>query len=76
MTHRVTAQLARTTGTAPCSRCLGTVAVTAGAWHAVEPDATHRAVCDACAETHDPHGYASLTAWRRAARQPAIGRRS
>jgi hypothetical protein len=76
MTHRVTAQLARTTGTAPCSRCLDTVPVAAGAWIAAEPDATHRAVCDRCAERDDPAGYAALVAWRRAAAGPATGRRT
>jgi len=68
MTARVSAQLARTSGTAPCSRCLDAVAVTAGRWHAAEADETHRAVCDRCALRDDPAGHAALTAWRRAAR--------
>ena len=68
MTARVTAVLARTTGQAPCSRCLGTVPVAAGTWHAAEADVTHRAVCDRCCERDDPAGHAALLAWRRAAR--------
>jgi hypothetical protein len=68
MTHRVVAQLARTSGGAACSRCLGTVAVTAGAWHAAEAGATHVAICDRCAEASDPAGWTQLLAWRRASR--------
>lgn len=75
MTARVTAVLARTTGTAPCSRCLDVVAVHAGTWHAAEHDATHVAICDRCAEASDPAGFAALGAWRRAAAGPATGRR-
>lgn len=67
MTARTVCVLARTSGTAPCSRCLDDVAVHAGAWHAADADATHRAVCDACARRDDPQGYAQLAAWRRAA---------
>jgi hypothetical protein len=67
MTARVTAVLARTTGRAPCSRCLGTVPVAAGTWHAAEADATHRAVCDRRTERDDVQGFAALLAWRRAA---------
>jgi hypothetical protein len=63
MTHRVVAQLARTTGTAPCSRCPGVVTVTAGAWHAAEADETHRAVCDHCTQRDDPHGHQAVLAW-------------
>jgi hypothetical protein len=70
MTSRVTAVLARTTGTAPCSRCLDVVAVVAHRWHAAEHDATHVAICDACTQRDDPAGYAALTAWRRAANGP------
>jgi hypothetical protein len=72
MTARVTAVLARTTGQAPCSRCLATVPVAAGTWHAADVDATHRAVCDRCARRDDPAGYAALLAWRRAARPTRI----
>lgn len=32
MTARVTHHLAKTTGTAPCSRCFDTVAVIGGQW--------------------------------------------
>jgi hypothetical protein len=76
MTHRVVAQLARTTGTAPCSRCLDTVAVTAGAWHAAEVDRPERAVCARCAALDDPGGWAQVLAWRRAARPTRISTRS
>jgi hypothetical protein len=75
MTSRVTAVLARTSGTAQCSRCLDVVAVHAGAWHAAEPDATHRAVCDHCAQRDDPQGHMALLAWRRAANSPTTGQR-
>lgn len=73
---RVSAQLARCTGSTACNRCPAPVAVHAGRWHAVEAKEAHLAVCDACAETHDPAGYGALLAWRRASAQPAIGRRS
>ena len=76
MTGRVTAQLARTTGTATCSRCLDVVAIHAGHWHAADADETHRAVCDRCTKAHDPHGHAALLAWRRAANSPATGSRN
>jgi hypothetical protein len=76
MTARTVCVLARTTGGAPCHRCLATVAVTAGAWHAADVDATHRAVCDRCAEASDLAGWTQLTAWRRAAAGPATGRRT
>jgi len=76
MTARVTAQLARTTGTTPCSRCLDVVTVTAGTWHPAETNASHLVVCDACAHRDDPHGHATLTAWRRAANGPTTGTRN
>lgn len=75
MTARVTAVLARTSGTAACSRCFDTVPITAGAWHAVEHAATHVATCDRCAQRDDPGGHQQLTAWRRAAAGPTTGRR-
>lgn len=76
MTTRDAHILARTTGTAACSRCLGEVPVAAGAWHAAELDATHRAICDRCAQRDDPAGHAALQAWRRAAAGPTTGRRA
>jgi hypothetical protein len=67
MTTRVAHRLPKTTGTAPCSRCLDVIDVRAGHWLAAEPDGP-RAVCDRCAERDDVQGFAALTAWRRAAR--------
>lgn len=76
MTARTVCVLARTTGSAPCHRCLDTVAVTAGAWHAAAAAETHRAVCDRCSERDDPDGHTTLLAWRRAANGPATGTRN
>jgi hypothetical protein len=66
MTTRVTHHLAKTTGTAPCSRCLDTIDVTGGQWIAAELDAPH-AVCDRCAERDDPAGLRLVEAFRRMA---------
>jgi hypothetical protein len=86
MTHRVVAQLARTSGTTPCSRCLDIIDVQAGHWISTEisteisagistePDGP-RAVCDRCALHDDPQGHMALLAWRRAAAGPTTGRR-
>lgn len=68
MTARVAPVLARTSGNAPCTRCLDVVDVTAGRWHAADAAETHRAVCDRCALRDDAQGFANLLAWRRAAR--------
>lgn len=57
-----------------CSRCLDTIAVAAGRWHAIEPDDPRAPVCDSCARRDDPPGYAGVLAWRRAAAGPATGR--
>ena len=73
---RVTAQLARTTGTAPCTRCPDVVTVTAGQWHAADVAEAHLVVCDSCTLRDDPQGHMALLAWRRAANQPATGRKS
>jgi len=68
MSPRVTAQLARTTGTATCNRCLDVVAIHAGHWHAADADETHRAICARCAALDDPAGWRAVKAWRRAAK--------
>jgi len=68
VTGRIAHVFARCSGTATCSRCTDAVDVTAGAWHAADVDATHRAVCDRCAEASDAAGWTQLLAWRRAAR--------
>jgi hypothetical protein len=68
VTTRIAHVFARCSGTAACARCTGTVPVAAGAWHAAEPEATHHAICDRCAEASDPAGWTQLLAWRRAAR--------
>ena len=47
MTTRVAHRLPKTTGTAPCSRCLDVIDVQAGQWIAAELDAPH-AVCRRC----------------------------
>lgn len=67
MSPRIAHRLPRTTGQAPCSRCLDVIDVKAGHWIAAEPD-NPGAVCGTCAQRDDPHGYQQLTAWRRAAR--------
>lgn len=72
---RVTAQLPRTTGRVQCSRCLDSVAVHAGRWHAADADHLHHAVCDRCAAQDDPAGWRAVKAWRRAAAGPTTGRR-
>jgi hypothetical protein len=73
MSLRIAHRLPRTTGQATCNRCLDVIDVKAGHWIAAEPDATHLAICNTCAQHDDPAGYAALTAWRRAANRPALG---
>jgi hypothetical protein len=75
MSAHVAHRLAKTSGQAPCARCLSLVDVMAGCWIAAEPDGPH-VVCDPCAQAHDPQGFAALGAWRRAAVGPATGRRN
>ena len=53
---------------APCARCLTIVDVAAGQWHATDPGALDRPVCDHCAQDVDAGGYARLLAWRRMSR--------
>jgi hypothetical protein len=66
VTARVTHHLPRTTGTAPCSRCLDVIDVRAGRWIAAELDAPH-AVCRRCAERDDPAGLRMVEAFGRMA---------
>jgi hypothetical protein len=68
VTPRVIAQLAKTSGTTLCTRCMDVIDVVAGRWHAADVDAADVAICDSCARHDDPTGWAQLTAWRRAAR--------
>lgn len=75
MSPRIAHRLAKTSGQAPCSRCIDVIDVRAGHWLAAEPDGPY-AVCDRCAQRDDPAGYGALQAWRRAAAGPAPGRRA
>lgn len=63
---RVACRLPRTTGTAPCSRCLDVIDVRAGCWIAAEPDGP-AAICDTCSERDDPAGFAMVDGFRRMA---------
>jgi hypothetical protein len=75
MSARTVCVLARTTGTAPCSRCLGFLDITSGRWRAAEPGHPEHPICDGCAKRDDPQGHATLLAWRRASNGPAVGRK-
>jgi len=66
--HRIADQ-ARTAG---CTRCLSTAELTTGTWHATDPAADGRYVCDSCAEKDDAEGFAQVLAWRRMSR-PTLG---
>jgi Fe2+ or Zn2+ uptake regulation protein len=75
MTHRVVAQLSRTTGRVQCSRCLDVIDVTSGHWRAAEADHHHVVVCDRCSQRDDPDGWQTVEAWRKAARATRGGTR-
>ena len=73
MSPRIAHRLAKTSGQAPCARCIDLVDVRAGHWIAAEPDGP-AAICDRCSKRDDPTGHAALLAWRRAAAGPTTGR--
>ena len=75
MADRIVHRLARGAVSAPCSRCLTIVDLVAGQWHAAEHGNPSAALCDRCAQQHDPDGYSVVVAFRRmAAAGPSIGR--